>query len=61
MIDTHELKRRNLYLDKLKAFQDTEPVKVITGIKALREIQPAQAHGGAFEAERHYSGADWSK
>lgn len=33
MIDTHELKRRNLYLDKLKAFQDTEPVKVITGIR----------------------------
>lgn len=33
MIDTHELKRRDLYLDKLKAFQDTEPVKVITGIR----------------------------
>ena len=28
MIDTHELKRRNLYLDKLKAFQDTEPGKL---------------------------------
>lgn len=33
MIDTHELKRRDLYLNKLKAFQDTEPVKVITGIR----------------------------
>ena len=33
MIDTHELKRRDLYLDKLKAFQETEPVKVITGIR----------------------------
>lgn len=33
MIDTHKLKRRDLYLDKLKAFQDTEPVKVITGIR----------------------------
>ena len=33
MIDTHELKGRDLYLDKLKAFQDTEPVKVITGIR----------------------------
>ncbi len=33
MIDTHELKRRDLYLNKLKAFHDTEPVKVITGIR----------------------------
>lgn len=32
MIDTHELKKRDLYLNKLIAFQDTEPVKVITGI-----------------------------
>lgn len=33
MIDTHELKRRDRYLDKLIAFQDTEPVKVVTGIR----------------------------
>ena len=33
MIDTHKLKRRDLYLSKLLAFQDTEPVKVITGIR----------------------------
>ncbi len=33
MIDTHELKKRDLYLNKLIAFQDTEPVKVITGIR----------------------------
>ena len=33
MIDTHELKRRDLYLNKLIAFQDTEPVKVVTGIR----------------------------
>lgn len=33
MIDTHELKKRNLYLNKLIAFQDTEPVKVVTGIR----------------------------
>lgn len=33
MIDTHELKKRNLYLNKLIAFRDTEPVKVITGIR----------------------------
>ncbi len=33
MIDTHELRKRDLYLRKLIAFQDTEPVKVITGIR----------------------------
>ena len=33
MIETHELKNRNRYLDKLIGFQDTEPVKVITGIR----------------------------
>ena len=29
MIDTHELKKRDLYLNKIIAFQDTEPVKVV--------------------------------
>ena len=33
MIDSHELKRRDNYLNKLIGFQDTEPVKVITGIR----------------------------
>lgn len=33
MIDTHELKKRDLYLNKIIAFKDTEPVKVITGIR----------------------------
>lgn len=33
MIDTHELKKRDLYLKKLIAFRDTEPVKVVTGIR----------------------------
>lgn len=28
-----ELKNRDLYLNRLTAFQDTEPVKVITGIR----------------------------
>lgn len=32
MINTHELKKRDSYLNKIKAFQDTEPVKVVTGI-----------------------------
>ncbi len=33
MIDTQELKNRDLYLNKIIAFQDTEPVKVVTGIR----------------------------
>ena len=32
MIDTHELKKRDLYLNKNKAFQYTEKVNVVTGI-----------------------------
>jgi len=31
--EIHSLKKRDFYLDKLVAFQDTEPVKVITGIR----------------------------
>lgn len=31
MIDTHQLKNRDLYLNKILAFQDTGPVKVVTG------------------------------
>ena len=33
MIESYELKRRDRYLNKLIGFQDTEPVKVITGIR----------------------------
>ena len=33
MIDTHKLQKRDLYLNKMIAFQDTEPVKVVTGIR----------------------------
>lgn len=33
MIDTHKLKKRDLYLNKMIAFQDTESVKVVTGIR----------------------------
>ncbi len=33
MIESHELKNRKRYLKKLIDFQDTEPVKVITGIR----------------------------
>ena len=33
MIDSHKLRRRDGYLNKLIGFQDTEPVKVLTGIR----------------------------
>ena len=33
MMDTHQLKNRDLYLNKILAFQDTGPVKVVTGIR----------------------------
>lgn len=33
MIESHKLKNRDQYLKKLIGFQDTEPVKVITGIR----------------------------
>lgn len=33
MIESHKLKKRDCYLDKLIGFKDTEPVKVITGIR----------------------------
>ena len=33
MIDTHEFKKRDLYLNKILAFQDTAPVNVVTDIR----------------------------
>ena len=33
MITAHKLKKRDLYLNRLIAFQDTEPVKIVTGIR----------------------------
>ena len=33
MIASHKLRKRDLYLNKLIAFQDTEPIKVVTGIR----------------------------
>ena len=65
MIGSHELKKRDQYLEKLIGFQDTEPVKVITGIRRcgkssllklmirhLREsgIQPGQILEMNFES-----------
>ena len=39
MIRSHTLRKRDLYLDKLIAFQDTEP--------PVRKVQSAQVNGGA--------------
>lgn len=33
MIESHKLKNRDTYLNKLIGFQDTEPVKIMTGIR----------------------------
>lgn len=33
MIKNHELKKRDIYLNKLISFKDTEPIKVVTGIR----------------------------
>ncbi len=33
MIEAHVLKRRDTYLNKIIGFKDTEPVKIITGIR----------------------------
>lgn len=46
MIDTHELKKRDLYLNKIIAFQDTEPV--------MRQIQSFEIDGCSFERNRYY-------
>lgn len=33
MINGHKLKKRDLYLNKIVGFLDTEPVKLVTGIR----------------------------
>lgn len=33
MLEIQKLKKRDIYIKKLIRFQDTEPVKVITGIR----------------------------
>ncbi len=48
MIATHELKRRDLYLSKIVGFKDTEPVKVVTGIRR-RELAPLQKINDNYE------------
>ena len=53
MIDTHELKKRDLYLNKIIAFQDTEPVKVVTGIRRW-QIQPVEINDSPPEGKWGY-------
>ena len=66
MIGSHELKKRDRYLKKLISFQDTEPVKVITGIRRcgkssllklmvahLKEIGVAPEHIVEMNFESH--------
>ena len=66
MIGFHELKKRDRYLKKLISFQDTEPVKVITGIRRcgkssllklmvahLKEIGVAPEHIVEMNFESH--------
>ena len=39
MIKSHELKEREQYLNKLIGFQDTEPIKVVTGIRRSGRLE----------------------
>ena len=66
MIESHELKNRDRYLKKLIGFQDTEPVKVITGIRRcgksvmleLIKEELTAADDSAFAGNRHRAGTD---
>lgn len=55
MIGTHALKQRDQYLNKLIAFQDTEPVKVVIGIRrcgksSLLKLMAAHLRDSGVEA-----------
>lgn len=57
MIDIHELKKRDLYVNKLIAFQDTEPVKVVTGIRrcgksSVLKLMMAHLKSNGIEADQ---------
>ena len=52
------LKNRDIYLRQLKAFQDTEMIKVITSTP-LRKVLPDEADGGAFARQRYRGQVDY--
>lgn len=57
MIGSHELKKRDQYLNKLIGFRDTEPVKIITGIRrcgksSLLKLMVAHLYDTGVEPER---------
>ena len=52
------LKNRDIYLRQLKAFQDTEMIKVITSTP-LRKVLPDEADGGAFVRQRYRGQVDY--
>ena len=57
MIRSHTLRKRDLYLDKLIAFKDTEPIKVVTGIRrcgksSLLKLMAAHLRGNGVSDEQ---------
>lgn len=70
MIASHKLKKRDIYLNKLIAFQDTEPVKVVTGIRrcgksSLLKLMVAHLKETGISAEQiiemNFESFDFSK